>query len=363
MNVVRICEEYEGTRGSLYYYVVEGNKLRHISRYAIGENKHGRIVYWSVPIKNVSGKPIIELGFSGSGYGHASEYRIEDFIASKDGFPKSENRKWRESLKKAMERLRNYEFEIFDLELKKLIKEFKTLYVQMIDDVKKYSEKLVFKLSFVGHASRVRSAFDDVSRCLFACLSNPKDKSRLMSLRNVCRWIYQLWVLRLICEAVEAKSIKREKWQEKPCWWIEQGTPIPTCILETPYGDITCWFEFQFHEMAHWASVFTRKREHVRPDIVIVKGSYKVAKEVGSIDLIVECKERDFKMWKNEIKQVRAYAENFRPKSFILASLKQIPQHYKHLIEKTGIKVVDSLYPTKRDKIQKFTEIVRYSIF
>ena len=39
MTTVKIQEEWNGTRGSYYVYVAEGNILRHIGNYAIKNGK------------------------------------------------------------------------------------------------------------------------------------------------------------------------------------------------------------------------------------------------------------------------------------------------------------------------------------
>ena len=393
--MVEVCEEYRGTRRSRYYYVVEGHLLRHISRYAVRKNVEDESVYWDIPIEKVSGKPIIAFDYSGSGYGVIAECRIEDFIGSKyRGSPNYGKLKWTGPLKNEIWRLRGCKFEIFKNELKELVDEFTSLYAQMINDIRKYSKQLGFGIFFVGHAPRVENAYHyGVDVCLFECLSNPEERSRLMSLRTVCRWIYQLWVLKLVCEAVGTESIKRRyEGEEKPEWIIEQGNPRPTCILETPRGPITCWFEFQPHKMAHLIRVLVKEPDlatkwfrlskeevkrlskyedidvgnvrHVRPDLVVVKGEYKHADEViESIDLIIECKERKFQDWESDIdEQISAYLKLYKPKKFVLASLKPVPNFTKSKLAHMGIGTIDNLNPDNKNAIEKLAELVHQTL-
>lgn len=376
--MVKICEEYRGTQGGNYYYVAEGHLLRHISRYAIKRAGEGALLCWDVPIEKVAGKPIINFSYSKSGYSYVAEYRIEDFVGRKyAGFPDYEKRRWSGLLTREIGRLRGYEFEISNVDLRELVDEFRSRYAQMINEVRVYSKQLGFDVFFARHAARVEEAYSyGVDVCLFACLSNPRERSRLMSLGNVCRWLYQLWVLKLVCETLGAWGVRKRELEGKPCLWIEQGSPTPTCILETPRGAITCWFEFQRHEMEHlkgfiidWISrEYGRKhgkmesttRVHVRPDIVVVRGSYRHASEIGHIDLMIECKEKKFQSWKADInEQIPAYLKLFKPRKFIVAALKSIPNPAKSKLASMGVDVVDDLEPNNRDAINQFTEILR----
>lgn len=364
--MVKVLERYRGTRGGTYYYVVEGSILRHVSRYALGKMERDSDICWNVPVEKVSGKPIIKFDFSRSGYGYVAEYDIEAFIESKyEGVPDYRKQKWSGLLEEGIGRLRQYEFEIFDDRLKELVDEFRSHYIKMINEVKAYSQPLGFELFFAGHAARARDAYHyGVDVALFACLSNPNEESRLMSLQNTCKWVYQLWVLKLACQAVDMKEVKRWSWQsekDKPYWWIEQGKPTPTCIIGTPHGPITCWFEPQPYEMAH---VFhPKRREYVRPDIVMAKGSYNDINKVGSIDLIIECKEKRFQDWEADIEsQIPAYLRNFKPKSFVVASLKPVPSSAASELAKKGIDVVCNLTPDNGRAIGQFSELVRRAL-
>jgi len=47
--------------------------------------------------------------------------------------------------------------------------------------------------------------------------------------------------------------------------------------------------------MIHLKGIFTGGREHIRPDIVVAKGFHETAKTLDRINLIIECKAREFK--------------------------------------------------------------------
>ena len=100
--------------------------------------------------------------------------------------------------------------------------------------------------------------------------------------------------------------------------------------------------------MAHMVGILTRERLPVRPDIVGVRGSYRYVRELldagKGIDLMVECKEDPFAKWKGDLEgQIAPYLDFFKPRSFLLVSMKPIPTDGINFMEDLGIKVVDGL--------------------
>jgi len=202
---IEVMEDYRGTRGGMYWYVVENNLFRHISKYAISKESSHSTVYWKVPLENIRGKSLIEISFSNSGYGYVSEFEPEAFLNSEHrGWPNFEERKWMGSIAEALERFPEYMFEIDEWsrdgrKLKQLVDQFRNVLSRMVEDVNNYSKKLGFKIFFSEHAIRTEEAFEEgIEVSLFACLSNPRMKSRIRALKNVRKWIYQLWVLKLL---------------------------------------------------------------------------------------------------------------------------------------------------------------------
>ncbi len=131
-------------------------------------------------------------------------------------------------------------------------------------------------------------------------------------------------------------------------WWIEQGSEIATFIAETPLGDMTFWFEFQPDKMTRMMDISTRERLPVRPDIVGARGSYRYVRELlnagREIDLMVECKEDPFANWRRDLEgQIVPYLNLFKPRSFLLVSMKPIPTDGVNFMEDLRIKVVDGL--------------------
>jgi len=233
----------------------------------------------------------------------------------------------------------------------------------MIQEIKQYERMRGFRISFMRHEERLQDAFEDPEVYYFTFMSLPKDRSRISSLKVTRRWIYQLWMLKLLCDALRVSEFKGHVYEGKPYWWIEQGSGLSTAIAGTPFGDITFWLEFQPSRYAHMLGMFMRRRVSIRPDIVAAKGCFERTKEfINSkrrIDLIIECKEDPFDAWRNEIKsQILPYQETFKPNNFIIASLEYVPDIEKKKLEYRGIKAVDDLRVNSRNIIT-FYNLVR----
>ncbi len=296
----------------------------------------------------MKGKTIYCFDFSRSGGEFLCKCRIEDF---QDGRPRTYE--YYELLHKKIHEIKSLRFKIKDPTLAVLISEFNQFFIQMINEIREYGRKMGFEYSFMGHLARLENAFKDPELYYFTFMSLPIDRSRIRSLRNTRKWIYELWVLKLVCECLQTSKFLYHLYEGKPYWWIEQGSDFSTCIGETPFGELTFWLEFQPGRGAHMMGMFVGKRVAVRPDIVIVRGRFERTKDFldsrKTIDVLIECKEDPFDVWKGEIEsQILRYMENFKPKLLIVASLKPIPANVKRHLQSRGIEVVDDLSPSSK---------------
>jgi len=340
-QMVKVVEERgRGTRGGPYVYVVEGDELVHISEYAAKKLEYEDEAVYEVPRSKLVGKIIYCFEFSRSGGRFLIKCGIDDF---EDGRPKRcEHAEFSE--------IRNLRFLVKNPTLKYLLRQFEEVFIPIINELKEYERALNFEILFMGHQSRLRDAYEDPELYYFTFMSLPKDRSRISSLKVTRRWLYQVWLLKLVCEALGVSKFKLHEWEGKPFWWIEQGSKLSTSVAETPFGDVTFWLEFQPSKYAHMIGILTEKRVPVRPDIVVVKGCFRRTRDfVDSkkpIDLIIECKEDPFNKWRGEINsQILPYQEAFKPRNFIVASLEPVPVKEKKYLERQGIKVVDNLKP------------------
>ena len=346
-KIVRVVEKRgKGTRGGPYVYVVEGNELVHISAYAIRtlQSKYRNEIVYEIPVEKVKEKIIYYFDFWSSGEAFLCKCRIGDF---QDGRKTYE---YYESLHKKFHEIRGLRFRIKDPSLAELISEFNQFFIQMINEIRKYGKEMGFEFYFMRHSARLRDAFEDPELYYFTFMSLPSDRSRIRSLKNTRKWIYELWVLKLVCECLQVSKFSYHLYGGKPFWWIEQGSDFSTCIGETPFGELTFWLEFQPGRGEHMMGMFVGKRVAVRPDIVIVRGRFERTKDFidtrKPIDVLIECKEDPYDRWKGKIEsQILQYKKNFRPKLLIVASLKSIPANVKRHLQSSGIEVVDDLSP------------------
>jgi len=348
-RTVKVVEERRGTRGGHYVYVVEGNELIHISEYAIRifSGKYRDRVVYEVSVEKVRGEIVYCFSFSRSGSAFLGKCRIEDF---QNGLPRKYE--FYEPLRDKFHELRGLRFRIKDPILKELVSEFYQVFVPMIKEIKDYGRRMGIEYSFMGYAKRAEEVLEDPDLYYFAFMSLPSDVSRRRSLKNTRKWIYELWMLKTVCECLQVSKFTYPLYKGKPYWWIEQGSDISTCIGETPLGDLTFWLEFQPSKRAHMVGMLVRRRVTIRPDIVIAKGHFeKTADFVNSgkaIDVLIECKEDPFDEWKGEIgSQILQYKEIFKPRIFIVASLRSVPISVKRYLQSLGIEVVDNLRPGK----------------
>jgi hypothetical protein len=230
----------------------------------------------------------------------------------------------------------------------------------MIESLWSFTREKNFETYFFGRAKRIEEALRDPREFFVSCMSMPSNKSRIRSIGGVTKWIHQLWVLKLVCEALEIRKFKKfYPTQDKAYWRVEQGKPYPIFIMDTPYGSFTAWYEAQMQETAHLKSLVTGKREWVRADIVVCKGEYERLTDVARIDLLIECKEKEFVFWQDDIrKQMSFYATNFNPKTCMVVSSFEIPPHIKNLLTSAGIVVCDRIEKVPSAKA-KFKEEVK----
>ncbi|MEM0082925.1 MAG: hypothetical protein QW102_00215 [Candidatus Nezhaarchaeales archaeon] len=359
VEIIEVKEEVgRGTAGGPYTYVVEGNQLVHISEYAINKRpgKWEDEVVYEIPKSRVIGKPLYVFSFSRSRRAFLAKCSIDDF---EEGLPK----KWEYFglLEEHVDEIRHLTFKVKDRKLKSLLDQFNQVFIPMLDELKKYERALNFEINFMGHQERLKNAFESPDVYYFTFMSLPNDKSRMKSIKVTRRWIYQLWILKLLCEALQISKFKYHEYEGKTYWWVEQGSEFSTAIGESPIGDVTFWLEYQPSKYAHMAGILYNRRIPIRPDIVVAKGYFERTEEfVNSkkpIELIVECKEGQFEEWKNEIdSQIIPYKRIFNPRNFVVASLE--PCLERERLETQGIKVVDNLKPNS-ESVNRFHNLIK----
>jgi len=343
-----------------YVYVLEGRELIHVSEYAIRKllGRWGDEVCYEVPVDVVAGKALYCFSFSRGGNAFLIKCGIEGF---EDGFPK--RYEYHDMLERRIGELRGLRFRITSPELRSLLAQFEQVFIPMIEEVQGYEEARGFQVWFMGCERRLESAFRRPDVYYFEFMSLPSDKGRIRSLKVTRRWIYELWILKTLCEAFDVSRFKVHEHEGKPFWWVEQGSDFSTAVGETPLGDLTFWLEFQPSKYAHLAGMFAKRRIPIRPDIVVARGSFERTEAFVSsgrgVELIVECKENPFEEWRKDVEaQIIPYLESFKPRKLIVASLEPVPDGAKRMLEGKGIEVADNVRPGSRG-VEVLRELVQ----
>jgi hypothetical protein len=361
---IKVREKWYGTRGGCYFYVREDNKLKYLGDYAterrtVDKNRRGQVIEYEVPEETLKDKLIYEFEFSNSGYFFPHVGQVEAFLKSQHpGVP--DYNLMREV---KLDELRGLEFEVKDPLLDCVIREFKTNYIDMIQEIKQYAKKLGAEIFPSEHAQRTADLLMDPEIGLMECLAIPCDEKRLGSLEAPMRLIHQFWVSIVVAEALGIKRIK-ETTSGNRYFWLGQGQPNPLFIGFSDGQAYTFWLEFQPHPTAHWAGAWTRERFAIRPDIVICKGQIENSEQVTSVDLMIECKNEEFGVWQSDIEeQIIPYLQRYQPKNFVLVSLKPIPEIFvKKLVESLGVRVFHSMTPKTRDIINQFKDFINQTL-
>ena len=299
-----------------YYFVLDGDSLKPIEKFAIKREYDNLYEYFIVDDSKLRGKPIIELSFIGSGYLSAREYTIDDFTENGDpDYSKGKEVNVLDFCDK------------FDLsrEDEREYKEFKTTYIPMIREIKDYTDKMNIEIIFAGYQKKIIKETIEYD-CPIGCLVQHGRFSGCFN--SVKGLIYQLWVLKLIFEAINVTqfvhfvSIIDNKIDNKPYIRLEQGKPVPAAQVLTPYDGATFWYEFQLYENL------------MRPDIIFVRGiinqfddPQKLLNYIYNRSIIIECKAGNYDNWKREVReQIRYYRQIYKPKYLVLTSLKPSPR-------------------------------------
>jgi hypothetical protein len=219
-KTITVKEEIgKGTRGGPYIYVLEGRELVHISNYAVRKlpGKYEDEVNYEVPINNVAGKVLYCFDFSRSGGAFLCKCRIEDF---ENGRPK--RYEYFELLEKRFDEIRDLRFRVGNPKLTSLLKQFEQVFTPMIREAQEYERTKNFEVWFMGHEERLATAFRRPDVYYFEFMSLPDDRARIYSLKVTRRWIYKVWVLKLLCDAVQVFRFKGHEYEGRPHWWVEQ---------------------------------------------------------------------------------------------------------------------------------------------
>jgi len=386
--LVKVTEFKEGLSGSTtYYFVIDGNKLIHISKYAtLIQNKRDYIEY-EVDPSRLSGKRIVEIPVSNSGiYCFVEEYPADDLPLPYDS---------KRRTKRPLSYLNSFEFTHLTLNEKKFLQsDWKQYYVPMIEQIKNFLNLVTNKKlnllknnaidAHVILPQLINRQIKGDANYPLSYLIPYSDKAREKSLEGLTKEIHQIWVASRIIEELDKRhglkgfSISLDNSQLLE---FKQGSSYPIAIFNCNYGQCSLWYEFDLNpltmcdgrlwylkrdEVPNWIKdIIERagkivgvnnmmgshdKRMPLRPDIAILN-DVKSCQDLDKADklkvrAIIELKNLDIQYWINDIdNQIIPYKQIFQPDIEVVASLKKVPDGVKAKLDKHGIKVIDEVYP------------------
>jgi len=386
--MVKVTEYKRGlSRSTSYHFVIDGNKLVHISKYAISIQDKRDYVEYEVDLSRLIGKNIIEILVSNSGIiCLAEEYPAQDLSLS-FGSRRITNR--------PLSYLNNFEFTHLTSDEKKFLQgDWKQYYIPMIEQIRIFLNLIKNKgLNLLrGFTQDIHAYLPQLAQCQIESGANYplsylipySDRAREKSLEGLTKEIHQIWIASRIIEELDrlnALGSLTPSSGNSQFIDFKQGSSYPIATFNCSSGTCSLWYEFELtaHTMCNGMLWYLNKlpsgiekiyeraskiykdalklvheeRIPLRPDIVILSNinSCEDIKNASDIrfKVFIECKNLDIQYWLNDVdNQVIPYKQILQPDIALVASLKKVPDGIKAKLSKHGIKVIDEVYPGEK---------------
>jgi len=251
---VKVTESHRGlSRHSNYYFVIDGNKLVHISKYAtLPPHKDSDRVEYTVDLSNLSGKTIIEIMSSNSGiYCDVEEYPAEDL-----GLDYSSRRRARRPLSY----LNNFDLSHLGPEEREFLsRDWKQYYMPMIEQLRDFLDLVKNKkLNLPNKVSDVYIDLPSLIDCQIKSYVNyplsfliPYSlNARKKSLEGLTREIHQIWVATRIIMEINNRNILRSLTLSSSDFLsldFKQGSSYPIATFNCGHDTCSIWYEFDLN--------------------------------------------------------------------------------------------------------------------
>jgi len=373
---ITIRESHRGlSRSSEYHFVIEGNRLIHISRFSISQKRDYDMVKYVVDLSRLSGKRVVEISSSNSGiFCWAYVYPAKDLALEY-----SQRRKE----KVPLSFLNSFELTHLTYREKRFLQtDWKQYYVPMIEELRRLFatlKNLNRESPYVFLTRLIKCQIESQANYPLSFLIPYSGNARRKSLEGLTKGIHQLWITaHILAELGKAGKLRNINLD------FEQSSYYAIASFNCRDGLCSLWYEFDMNpftmcEGMLWyrgASATLRyfyqrvesvlhgkrlRRTPLRPDIAILQGgaSCNDLVEGFKVRMIIECKNWDYGYWAKDIDiQVVPYKEIFQPDIMVLASLKKVSKYVKEYLGRYGIVVVDEVYPGGRG-IDELLSLVR----
>ena len=113
-------------------------------------------------------------------------------------------------------------------------------YVSEGDILKRISEYVISKRRVYESSRGITVGYEVSAERLYGkVIYEFSSFARLKCLKKPLAWTYQLWVMKLVCEALNVIGFEKKPYEDKPSWVIKQGSPEPAFTAKTTSGYYT----------------------------------------------------------------------------------------------------------------------------
>lgn len=374
MERVIVREWWGGlSRSSSYYFVIEGNRLVHISRYAKEaevDRRDGRAEYVIDP-HDLKGLKVLEISASNKGiFCNTFLYEPEE-LAKKPLERRYET--------KPLSIINSLKIEhLTSKEQSFLNREWNNYYLPMINRIREILQPIREQVGYLEITDLLRCQIFGGFDLPLSYLIPYSEVARRKSLEGLTKEIHQIWVT---VEIVAALARRGKLVGFRPVF--KQSPYNATAIFTCTGGTCSLWYELDINPLTLcegmlWYSSIPEglgvilerarsvyrgrrlERMPLRPDLVVMEGAdtCEGLKHGFKVKAIIECKNQEYMYWAKTVEnQVLPYKEIFRPDYTIIASLMPVPESAKIKAARYDISLIDEVNP-RGEGIDRLVEII-----
>lgn len=377
MSKAVVSEFHKGlSKSSNYIFVIEGDSLIHISRYAVSIEKNNDYAKYIVDLDSLRGKKVLEIMSSNSGiFCNAYVYSAEELTV--DPLKRREERK-------PLSIINTYKLaHLTPRERAFLNGDWKEYYLPMLRHLRRTFLALKEHDIIIAMSSLMGCQILGGIDIPLSYLVPYSEYARRKSLEALTKEIHQMWtMLRIIEELARRERLVGLRLN------FEQSSYFAPALFKCRTGLCSLWYEFDmnpytmcsgiawyggvpegfrpFYERA--TRVLRREkleRVPLRPDIVVLEGDSDNCEKLARgfrVKAIIECKNQDFMYWRKSIReQIIPYKEIFNPEIMVVASMRNVPQNVKEMLQSHGILVIDGVHPGGRGE-EELARIINHML-
>jgi hypothetical protein len=339
-QIIELHENHEALHGGKYYFIIENNRLIHISHYALKKKMRKRLnlCCYYVDFNRIKNKKIMEV-ISYSKNGLSNNVYI---FSAEDLLNKEINKK-----EEPITIINNYEIVHLRRKEKKFLDEWNNYYRPMLNYIRNENK---WKIEV---ADLIKIHINNDLKYPISFLIPYNKNIRTTSLNVITKLIHQIWIITKILKELSVEDPLENLLH------LKQGSSIPVAII----GNYAMWYEFNlgFNKLSdiplELKNIIDKAVElkekgltkclRLRPDVVFTYAkNYEEFIQNPIVKLVIECKNSDYRLWEKDAEiQVKSYAKIFTPEHILITSLKSVPNYVKKRLLNQGIEIIDNVYP------------------